>query len=152
VPYLIDADAIVHIADRPNGKAVYATLIQLVHRGELSTVEQVFDELRRWSDIQSIFQPLKKIMLVEQYVSEAMAHVGFISENFDFLFDLTGAKNPDPADPWLIGCAKHYGYTLVTDERKASTKRIPYVCRQQGVDAPCISGTELVWKVHDDAA
>ena len=152
VPYLIDTDAIVHIADRPNGEAVYATLIQLIQKGELKTVEQVFDELRRWPEIQSKFLPHKKAMLVDQYIPDVTLHVGFVSENFEFLFDLTGAKNPDPADPWLIGCAKHYGYTLVTDERKTSTKRIPYVCRQQGVDVPCISGTELVWKVHDDAA
>ncbi|UZK67158.1 DUF4411 family protein [Sphingomonas sp. M1-B02] len=148
MPYLIDTDAIVHIADRPDGDAVYQTLIHLVGAGELRTVEQVFDELRRWPDIQSLFQPLKKEMIVEQYIPEVMNHVGYISENFDFLFDLTGAKNPDPADPWLIGCAKHYDYTLVTDERKQSTKRIPFVCRQQGVDVLCISGTELVWSVH----
>lgn len=147
VSYLIDTDAIVHIADRPNGEAVYAILIQMVKDGELRTVEQVFDELRRWPEIKALFQPMKKEMLVEQYIPEVMEHVGFVSENFDFLFDLTGAKNPDPADPWLIGCAKHYGYTLVTDERKASTRKIPYVCRQQGVNVDCISGTELVWKI-----
>ena len=78
-----------------------------------------------------------------------LAHVGYISEQFDFLFDLTGSRNPDPADPWLIGCAKHYGYTLVTDQRPASTKKIPYVCRQQGVDVRCITGTELVSKAQD---
>ena len=148
MPYIIDTDAIVHIADRPNGDAVYLTMIQMVHSGELKTVEQVIDELRRWPEIQALFKPLKKEMLVEQYIPEINALVGFVSENFDFLFDLTGTKNPDPADPWLIGCAKHYGYTLVTDERKRSTKRIPFVCRQQGVDVECIDGTEFVWKIH----
>jgi hypothetical protein len=149
VPYIIDTDAIVHIADRPDREAVYSKLVRLVEAGELFTVEQVLDELRRWPDIKALFKPLRKQMVVDQYIPEVLSQVGFVSENFDFLFDLTGAKNPDPADPWLIGCAKHFGYTLVTDERKNSTKKIPYVCRQQGVDVPCILGTELIWKIHD---
>uniref|UniRef100_UPI000B78687D DUF4411 family protein n=1 Tax=Edaphosphingomonas laterariae TaxID=861865 RepID=UPI000B78687D len=148
VPYIIDTDALVHISDRPNGAAVYSTLLDMVERAELFTVEQVFDELRRWPDVQSLFQPLKKVMCVEQYIPEVIGHVGFISESFDFLFDLSGSKNPDPADPWLIGCAKHYGYTLVTDERRTSTKKIPFVCRQQGVNVRCMSGSELVWACH----
>lgn len=145
--YIIDTDAIVHIADRPNAEEVYSKLIQMVISGDIVTVEQVFAEMRRWPDIKAKFQPHKNIMCVEQYIPDVMGHVAYISEQFDFLYDLTGSKNPDPADPWLIACAKHHGFTLVTDERKTSTRKIPFVCRQQGVDVPCISGTDLVWSL-----
>lgn len=83
-------------------------------------------------------------MSVDQYSPEVTALVGYISDNFDFLFDLTGSKNPDPADPWLIGCAKVFGYTLVTDERPLSVKKIPFVCRQQGLNVRHINGVELL--------
>lgn len=142
--YLIDTDAIAHINERPNSEQAYALLIQEVEAGRIFTVEQVIDELRRWPDIQDRFTPLKKQMLIEQYVPEIMEIVGYISENFPFLYDLTGAKNPDSADPWLIGCAKHYGYCVVTDERPLSIKRIPFVCRQQGIDVECIGGLQLL--------
>lgn len=151
VAYIVDTDALVHVADRPDANTVYPQLTQMVAGGQLFTVEQVFDEMKRWPDIRGIFLPYKSLMLVEQYIPEVLEQVGYISEQFDFLFDLSGSRNPDPADPWLIGCAKHYGLTLVTDERQASTRKIPYVCRQQGVGVQCISGTELVWKCQDAA-
>jgi len=90
-------------------------------------------------------KPVKRAMLIaRQYDPEVQEWVGRISEDFEFLFDLTGTKNPDPADPWLIACAKVHGYTLVTDERRASIKKIPFVCRQQGVDVRCIDGLTLL--------
>ncbi|MFN3585632.1 DUF4411 family protein [Phenylobacterium sp.] len=141
----MDTDAIAHMRDRPDAALSHDRLIQCVRDGHLKTVEQVFDELRRWPEVVARFRPVKRAMLVaSQYSPEVQDWVGRISEDFDFLFDLTGSKNPDPADPWLIACAKVYGYTLVTDERPASTKKIPFVCRQQGVDVRCINGPTLL--------
>lgn len=115
--------------------------------GTVGTVEQVYDELRRWPEIQGRFTPVKKQFLIEQYTPEISALVGQIAEDFEFLFDLTGTRNPDPADPWLIASAKILGWTLVTDERKTSTKKIPYVCRQQSLQVRCISGPEFYKEV-----
>lgn len=147
--YIIDTDAIVHFADRPDAEAVYQRLCRMVSAGHLFTVEQVFAELRRWPDVRDLLRPFRKEMCVDQYVPEVLSFVGYISEQFDFLYDLSGSKNPDPADPWLIGCAKHYGLTLVTDERRTSTKKIPFVCRQQGLDVPCLSGSQFLWATED---
>ena len=72
---------------------------------------------------------------------------GQIAEDFSFLFDLTGSRNPDPADPWLIAAGKILGWTVITDERKTSTKKIPYVCRQQSLQVRCISGQEFFAEV-----
>ena len=83
-------------------------------------------------------------MKIEQYHPDVLAFVGYISDSFEFLYDLSGSKNPDPADPWLIGGAKVFGHTLVTDERTASTKKIPFVCRQQSVGVECVDGRELL--------
>jgi hypothetical protein len=40
----------------------------------------------------------------------------------------------NPADPWLIALGKHYGYTVVSDERGATNlAKIPGVCNDLGV-------------------
>ena len=86
-----------------------------------------------------MFRPYKKVFIIRnQYIADIANTVGQISEDFPFLYHLTGVRNPDPADPWLIAAAKVLGWTVVTDERQASTKKIPYVCRQQSVQVRCI--------------
>ncbi|TWB04673.1 uncharacterized protein DUF4411 [Bradyrhizobium stylosanthis] len=120
--------------------------------GTLKTVEQVFDELRRWPHLQEQFKPIKKQFLIQdQYIPAIASMAGQIAEDFEFLFDQSGSRNPDPADPWLIAAAKVMGWTVVTDERKTSTRKIPYVCRQQSVSVRCINGPEFfaeagIWK------
>lgn len=145
--YLIDCDAIAHCDGAANCDTILDGLERLVHQGTLRTVEQVYDELRRWPEIQGRFKPIKKQFLIAQYTPEICAVVGQISEDFSFLYDLTGVRNPDPADPWLIAAGKVLGWTVITDERKASTKRIPYVCRQQSLQVRCISGPEFFKEV-----
>jgi hypothetical protein len=113
----------------------------------LKTVEQVYDELRRWPHLQDEFTPLKKQFLIDQHTPEISALVGQIADDFEFLFDLSGTRNPDPADPWLIAAGKVLGWTVITDERKQSTKRIPYVCRQQSLQVRCINGPEFFAEV-----
>jgi hypothetical protein len=122
-------------------------LKKLVVGGKLKTVEQVFDELRRWPHLQGQFKPLKKDFLVDQHTPEIALVAGQIADDFEFLFDLSGTRNPDPADPWLIATGKILGWTVITDERKASTKRIPYVCRQQSLQVRCINGPEFFKEV-----
>jgi hypothetical protein len=141
--YLIDCDAIAHLDGLPHCSAVLSGLKQRVDAGILKTVEQVYDELRRWPHIQNEFKPIKKLFLVEQHTPTIANLVGQIAEDFEFLFDQSGSRNPDPADPWLIATAKVLGWTVITDERKLSTRKIPYVCRQQNIQVRCINGPEF---------
>lgn len=141
--YLIDCDAIAHLDGTAHCGAVIHGLKKLITVGTLRTVEQVYDELRRWQHLQAEFALLKKQFLINQHTPKIAAMAGQIAEDFDFLFDLTGTRNPDPADPWLIAAAKVLGWTVITDERKESTKKIPYVCRQQSLQVRCISGSEF---------
>jgi hypothetical protein len=139
--YLIDCDAIAHCEGRPDCAQVLAGLVTAIQAGALKTVHQVYDELRRWPAIRSSFTPYKKQFLIEnQYRTEISVLVGQISDDFPDLYDLTGSRNPDSADPWLIASAKVLGWTLITDERQTSTKKIPYVCRQQNLQVRCING------------
>jgi hypothetical protein len=147
VAYLIDCDAIAHLDGAAHCSTTLGGLKKLVAAGILKTVEQVYDELRRWPHIQNEFKPIKKQFLCNQYTPEIAAVAGQIADDFDFLFDLTGVRNPDPADPWLIAAGKVLGWTVITDERKTSTKRTPYVCRQQRLQVRCISGPDFFQEV-----
>jgi Domain of unknown function (DUF4411) len=147
VAYLIDCDAIAHLAGAAHCGVVLEGLKRLVASDILKTVEQVYDELRRWPDLQGEFKPIKKQFLVDQYTPEIAAVAGQIADDFPFLFDLTGTRNPDPADPWLIAAGRITGWTVITDERKTSTRRIPYVCRQQSINVRCINGPEFFAEV-----
>jgi Domain of unknown function (DUF4411) len=145
--YLIDCDAIAHLDGAPHCDSVLAGLRKLVISDALKTVEQVYDELRRWPHLRDPFKPIKKRFFINQYTSEISALAGQIAEDFEFLFDQSGTRNPDPADPWLIAAGKVLGWTVITDERRSSTKKIPYVCRQQSVNVRCISGPEFFKEV-----
>jgi hypothetical protein len=147
VAYLIDCDAIAHLDGAPHCGTVLNGLKQLVTRDVLKTVEQVYDELRRWPDIRAEFTPIKRQFLIAQYTTEISQLAGQIADDFDFLFDQSGSRNPDPADAWLIAAGKVLGWTVITDERKTSTKRIPYVCRQQSLNVRCIDGPEFFREV-----
>ena len=146
--YLIDCDAIAHLDGVSHCDTVIAGLKQLVAVGTLKTVEQVYDELRRWPHLQDHFKPIKKQFLIDdQHAGEVASLVGQIAEDFEFLFDQSGTRNPDPADPWLIAAGKVLGWTVITDERRTSTRKIPYVCRQQGINVRCINGPEFFAEV-----
>jgi hypothetical protein len=147
VAYLIDCDSIAHLDGKPRCGAVLDGLVGQVQADRLKTVEQVFDELRRWPDIQVRFKPHRKQFFVRQYTPEISLLAGQIAEDFPFLNDLSGVRNPDPADPWLIAAAKVLGWTLVTDERQASSKRIPWVCRQQSLQVRCINGPDFFQEI-----
>lgn len=140
VAYLIDCDVIAHLDGTAHCGACVTGLKKMVLAGTLKTVEQVYDELRRWPILQGEFKSIKHQFLINQYTPEISRLAGQIADDFEFLFDLTGVRNPDSADPWLIAAGKVLGWTVVTDERQTSTKKIPYVCRQQSLQVRCING------------
>ena len=118
-------------------------------RLQLRTVSQVFDELEALRP--DVFELLKKhratflIPAKQQWdvrVSEVITTVGDLAP----LWEQTGGRkmNPDPADPWLIGVASVYGYTLVTDESDRSPKKIPAVCKMPKINCRCISGPHFL--------
>jgi hypothetical protein len=51
VAYLIDCDAIAHLDGTAHCGTVLKGLKRLINGGTLKTVEQVYDELRRWPEL-----------------------------------------------------------------------------------------------------
>lgn len=145
--YLLDTDFLVHIQNRADAAVLYDGIAKLAAAGVVRTVRQVFDELKRFEQPFAILSPHRAgfVLAAEvQYCEEVSDLMDKLGDG-GFLWEQTGGKNPDPADPWLVGVASHRGYTLVTDERQKSKKRIPAACRFTG--ARCITGPHFLHEV-----
>jgi hypothetical protein len=141
--YLVDTDVLEHIRQRNDSAAIYEALVALVHARRLFSVRQVLDgELKKFATPHEIFYPLRGQMLIEQYLPEIGQLIERLGNEFAWLWEQTGGKNPDAADPWLAACGAHYGYTVVADEGTESPKKLPAACRLIG--ARCIHGPHLL--------
>lgn len=119
----------------------------MAEKGELKTVRQVFDELKSHGRAFDTLRGHKSKFVVpmkEQYCVEVKGFIEQLGNKAKFLWEQTGGKNPDPADPWLIAVAAHYGYTLVTNESPIKTTRIPAACKIEGINCKCISGPHFL--------
>lgn len=141
--FLLDTDVFVHIQSHPESESIYDSLIEQAKAGNVKTIRQVFDELKRWAAPYQKLSPHRKSFLIpdaEQYSVEVAEFVEMVQDKASYLCCATGGNNPDPADPWLIAVAKALGYTLVTDEKKGSSVKIPAACKIPEIKCPCISG------------
>ncbi len=87
----------------------------LIGFGTLKTVEQVYDELRRWPHLQEHFKPIKKQFLIDdQHASSVASLVGQIAEDFEFLFDQSGTQS-GPGGPLANSCCE--GFRMDGDYR-----------------------------------
>lgn len=133
---------------RKDSKAIYEALIAMAERGELKTVRQVFDELKSCEEAFHVLRSHRSKFVIptkEQYCPGVKKLIEELGNKAGFLWVQTGGKNPDPADPWLIAVAAHYGYTLVTNESQAKQYRIPAACKKlEGTVCKCISGPHFL--------
>lgn len=148
--YLIDTDVLVRIRQRPESESIYKEVIEASNSGRVKTVRQVFDELKRFKSVHSTLSPHRSKMLVkaeEQLCQEVQSVIEILGNSAPWLWEQTGGKNPDPADPWLIGVATVHSYTVVTNEGQQKMQRIPAACRQTGVGCRCISGPHFLLEI-----
>lgn len=83
----------------------------------------------------------------QQFTSGVSNIIEELGNNASYLWEQTGGKNPDPADPWLIAVATTYGYSLVTDENPRSPSRIPSACKLPNIGCRCIRGPHFLVEV-----
>jgi hypothetical protein len=113
------------IGVRKDSQSIYDGLIELAQAGKVRTVTQVFDELKKCGPV--AFQALREYRGLFEVLAELQfaADISAIIEqlgnhNPPWLWEQTGGKNPDPADPFLVAVASAYKYTLVTNESPRS--------------------------------
>lgn len=145
--YLLDTDVLGHIQDDPDSTRIFEEIIEGIEAGRVKTVRQVLDELKRFDEAYSKLSPVRAKFEIEpsrQFCSEVSEVIECIADLKPSLFEQFGGKNPDPADPWLIAVAKVHGFTVVTDERPNSPKRIPMVCDRSDIRSKWISGPHFL--------
>jgi hypothetical protein len=148
--YLIDVDVLARIHVRKDSAEIYKALVVMAQLGVLRTVRQTFDELRPFNPQYQLLKEEREafqIPTAEQFDSRVAELIEELGNNAAYLWEQTGGKNPDPADPWLVAVAGAYGYTLVTNESPRSLKRIPAACRLPTINCRCIRGPHFLFEV-----
>lgn len=150
VTYLVDTDVLALIHARQDSKHIYTGLIELIKTGAVKTVRQVPGELKRFGPQYKIISPHNKDLVIApnlQFTEEVQDRIQYLGENASYLYEQTGYKNPDPADPWLVAVGSVYDYTVVTNERQRSPKGIPAACRLPDTKCRCIHGAHFLIEV-----
>jgi hypothetical protein len=148
--YLLDADVMIRIRERKDSDSIYDGLIRLAHEGIVKSVRQALDEVKRFDPPYELLKPYRdkfQIATEEQYSEAVATKIDYLGKNADYLWVPTGGKNPDPADPWLIGVASVHNYTLVTNESPRKMKRIPAACKLPGATCRCIRGPHFLLEI-----
>jgi len=149
--YLIDTDVLALIQERADADDLYAGIGALAHADTVRTVRQVFDELKRFPQPQKKLQPFRAQMVVppeQQFAASVSERIEILGNKASYLWEQTGGRNPDPADPWLIAVASAFDYTLVTNENPRATSRIPAACRLPGINCRVIRGPHFLYEVE----
>jgi hypothetical protein len=148
--YLIDTDVFVRIWELNDCNKIISDIIDLALAGRVRTVRQVFGELNKWPLSLNALKPHRKTIEIaaqEAYTVEVQEVIEYLGNKAPWLWEQTGAGNPDPADPWLVAIAKTRSFTVVTNEGQRKEKRIPAACRLPPIHCRCISGPHFLFEV-----
>jgi hypothetical protein len=145
----VDVLARIHV--RRDSAAIYDALIGMAKNGRLRTVRQTFDELKRFGsqyDILKDYREIFQISIDKQFDPRVSAYIETLGNEAGYLWEQTGgARNPDPADPWMVAVAATYRWTVVTNESPRKTMRIPAACRHPQINCRCIRGPHFLVEV-----
>jgi hypothetical protein len=148
--YVIDVDVLARIHVRKDSADIYDALIGLAEAKTLRTVRQTFDELKRFGSVNDILKSHRDLFQIsadDQFHADVSTLIETLGNKAPYLWEQTGGRNPDPADPWIIAVAAKYGYTVVTNESPRSTMRIPAACRLPEIGCRCIRGPHFLHEV-----
>lgn len=142
--YIIDTCSILSQKfDEPHRRNVYSTLWdridQLVQEQSIVTCSEIRDEvedddLRLW-----LVQKQCVVLDIDDDIQRCVARI--VTEHPE-LIDFKNAKSS--GDAFLIATAMKYNLSVITEERKASPRRIPFICQAYGIQSYNI--TELAEK------
>jgi hypothetical protein len=148
--YLIDVDVLARIHVRKDSQAIYDALIEMAAAKKLRTVRQTFDELKMFGPQYALLKGHREAFQVpseEQFHPDVSELIEYLGNEASYLWEQTGGKNPDPADPWLVAVATRYGYTIVTNESPRSPVRIPAACKLPKTGCRCIRGPHFLVEI-----
>lgn len=142
--YIIDTCSILsQKSDEPHRRNVYTTLWErideLVSKQAIVTCSEINDEV----DDEPIQQWLAKhhcvVLDIDDRIQQLVSRV--VTEHPE-LIDFKNAKSS--GDAFLIATAMKYGLSVITEENKASPKKVPQICQAYSIH--CYNITELAEK------
>ena len=125
--YVIDVDVLARIHVRKDSNEIYAGLIGLAEDDRLITVRQTFDELKKFGAVYEILKGKREEfeLLAEMQFTEAVSKIiDILGKEAPYLYEATGGKNPDPADP----CCRSDCLRVHGRYKRAPAKHNAYPC------------------------
>lgn len=139
--YIIDASSIFsQKPDEPNRRRVYKGLWQriddYIKDQIIVTCSEIESEIKDKDLLDWLhFQQCEILPITD----EIQANVRKIVNEHPNLIDFSKCKSS--GDAFLIATAMEYGLTVITEEEKVSSKKIPAICKSYNI--PCVNITEL---------
>lgn len=147
IVYVIDTSSLINLQDKfdynnPVFKAIWEEIEELIATDNLFTLDFVEKEIiddylgKKEFLIKWIKQFKKRRKFVKKSDEEVInASIPIINSEFNtgFFKKEKIEKGKDEADPYLIGFCKLNRYTLISDEKKLVSNKIPAVAKKNGV-------------------
>jgi len=149
--YVIDTSALINLQDKFDYKnqvfkAIWDEIEELIITNNFLTIDFVEKEIVEdyLGKKDFLIKWMKRFKRRRKFVKKSNAAIineaiPIINSEFNsgFLKKAKLEKGKDEADPYLIAFCKFYGYTLISDENKFVSNKIPEVAKKNGVR--CIS-------------
>ena len=144
--YVIDSSSLINLKDKfdytnPVFKAIWDEIEDLIKTDLFVTINLVEDEIASYVGkndfLKTWIQKWKRKRRLVKKINEEVINeaIPIINAEFNsgFLDKKKLADGKDEADPYLIAYCKVKGYTLVSDEKKFVSNKIPEVAKKNGV-------------------
>lgn len=144
--FIIDTSAI--LSQKPNEayrrnvyKRLWSKIEEMIGKQEIVSCSEIGDEVqdeevKAWMD-----QCGMLILPIDDEVQEIVKDI--VTSVNTKLVDFK--SNKSSGDVFLIATAKKWNLTVITEESKESTKKIPYTCSKMGIK--CVSLLEFMEKI-----
>jgi hypothetical protein len=138
--FVIDTSSLVELLAEDDPDAAWELVLSLVHQDRLKSVRAVMDELRGRMVPAGKFRKQWLRTLSEHRALLLLPDHDIITQSAAINLRYPALAKPfgpyERADPWVIGAAATFGYTVATEERDTNPgkkKRMPWVCDQERV-------------------
>jgi predicted nucleic acid-binding protein len=136
--YCVDTSAWFNIDRRPDADDVWVLATALIQAGRIVACARVLAELRIDPIYLTRFKPYESALQIGDCAPDDISYlmrVGQITHDFPAMSKATSVRTP--ADPYVVALAQHYGYVVVTDDKK-----IRSACRKLAIR--CLTLPEFV--------
>jgi len=142
--YVIDTSGLIMLVstfkyDNPVFAAIWEEIEELIKVGCFRTIDFVEDEIDNYEGkedfLKKWIKKWKRLLIFDTDIETLNAAKPIINEEYNsgFFDAKKQAAGQEEADPYLIAYCKVHNFTLITNESKVKSNRIPAVAAKNGV-------------------